>query len=143
MTNWQNLQIGITVNKLSGIEWTEGELDSLARVITQAFHDYYNGDKDSKLPVEHFAEFTTINAELQPFAEPQHVIEIKGEYDWTLQHPLNERPDLMSCPYNTALKAVGGKEPGKYFCTLEVFGKAESATIPPTPVVILGERIDT
>jgi hypothetical protein len=154
MTEWQNLQVGVEVRKLDGIpmdgvgapQFVEDIKGLVNKALTQALHEYFNEGKG--LPVEHFAEFTTINVEVQKGEAPKHVIEVRGEYDWTLQHPIAERPDLISCPFNNALKVVWGKEPGKYFCTLEIMAKTKdgdgsSRAIPPLPVVILGERIDT
>lgn len=154
MTDWQSLQVGVEVRKLNGIPMDGtgahqfvGDIQGLIKdAITKALHEYFN--EGTQLSVEHFAEFTTVNVEVQSNVEPLHVIEVRGEYDWTLQHPIAERPNLIDCPFNTALKVVWGKKPGKYFCTLETLTSAKdsnksSRAIPPLPAVILGERIDT
>jgi len=150
MTSWQNLQVGVTVRRLSDIPTappgTEQFVQDIRHIIVYALHEYFNAS--NSLPLEHFAQSTTVSVEVQNSTEPKHIIEIRGEYDWTLQHPIDERPNLIGCPFNTALKAVGGKEPGRYYCTLETFGTATDGSgkpkaIPPTPVVILGERIET
>jgi hypothetical protein len=153
MTKWQSLQIGVEVRKLDGIptdgtgahQFVEDIQGVISNAITEALHEYFNAGK--QLDVKHFAEFTTVNVEVQPNPEPLHIIEVRGEYDWTLQHPIAERPNLIDCPFNNALKVVWGKEPGTYFCTLETLsrtkdGDGSSRAIPPLPVVILGERIN-
>lgn len=63
--------------------------------------------------------------ELERSFGPDHVVEI-GPGDWTLQHPLACRPDLLACRFNAAMHRTFPEppdvEPGRYAALLDEDG---------------------
>lgn len=118
-----NIQIAVSVPHVPA-----DEVNAVTQLLTSALHEAVPD------------ELVSVQVEVQPHAEPQHIIELDDKGDWTLQHPMSERPNLTACPYNKAIKIVRGATAGRYYCFMEEATHTESGQA--IPVVFLGDRIE-
>lgn len=75
-------------------------------------------------------------AELERSFGPDHIVDL-GPGDWTMQHPLACRPDLLACPFNAAMHRTFPEPPdaapGRYRAVMDEGGFIVLIRAAPTP----------
>lgn len=61
-------------------------------------------------------------AELEAYRrDDRHIIDLRPDFSWVIQHPMACRPNLFDCPVNKAaldVDAFPDWAPGRYYCAL-------------------------
>ncbi|MDD4866198.1 MAG: hypothetical protein PHQ28_03430, partial [Mycobacterium sp.] len=71
----------------------------------------------------------------EPTEPEQHLIEMRADGGWTIQHPLACRPNLFACPVNKAAEqdlAAANVPAGVYECDINDLGDR----------LLIGDRVD-
>lgn len=72
-------------------------------------------------------EIVALKARLALLDGPEdHVIELRADFNWVIQHPLACRPNLFDCEVNQAAlreDAFPDWAPGRYVCELDEAGE--------------------